>query len=39
MKTLVLKSSGNKHGSSNMLAKEFIRGAKETSRLKVFFRY
>ena len=31
MKILVLKSSGNKHGSSNMLADEFIRGAKETS--------
>lgn len=30
MKILVLKSSGNKHGSSNMLADEFIRGAKET---------
>ena len=29
MKILVLKSSGNKHGSSNMLADEFIRGAKE----------
>ena len=31
MKILVLKSSGNKHGSSNMLADEFIRGAKETA--------
>ncbi len=30
MKILVLKSSGNKHGSSNTLADEFIRGAKET---------
>lgn len=30
MKILVLKSSGNKHGSSNMLADEFIRGAKES---------
>lgn len=30
MKILVLKSSRNKHGSSNMLADEFIRGAKET---------
>lgn len=27
MKILVLKSSGNKHGSSNMIADEFIRGA------------
>lgn len=39
MKILVLKSSGNKHGSSNMLADEFIRGAKEIGRLKVFLRY
>ena len=30
MKILVLKSSGNRHGSSNMLADEFIRGAKES---------
>ena len=30
MKILVLKSSGNKKGSSNMLADEFIRGAKES---------
>ena len=29
MKILVLKSSGNKKGSSNMLADEFIRGAKD----------
>ena len=29
MKILVLKSSGNRKGSSNMLADEFIRGAKE----------
>lgn len=29
MKILVLKSSGNEHGSSNMFADEFIRGAKE----------
>ena len=29
MKILVLKSSGNTNGSSNMLAKEFIRGALE----------
>ena len=29
MKILVLESSGNKNGSSNMLAKEFIRGASE----------
>ena len=29
MKILILKSSGNKKGSSNMLADEFIRGAKE----------
>jgi len=38
MKILVLKSSGNKHGSSNMLA-DVIRGVKETGRLKVFLRY
>jgi multimeric flavodoxin WrbA len=30
MKILVLKSSGNRKGSSNMLADEFIRGAKES---------
>lgn len=29
MDILVLKSSGNTHGSSNLLADEFIRGAKE----------
>lgn len=29
MKILVLKSSGNKKGSSNLLADEFIRGAEE----------
>ena len=29
MKILMLESSGNKHGSSNMLAEAFIRGAKE----------
>ena len=29
MKILVLESSGNENGSSNMLAKEFIRGASE----------
>ena len=29
MEILVLESSGNKNGSSNMLAREFIRGAKE----------
>lgn len=29
MKILVLESSGNKNGSSNMLAGEFIRGARE----------
>lgn len=29
MKILVLKSSGNKNGSSNTLANEFIRGAQE----------
>lgn len=29
MQILVLKSSGNQYGSSNMLADEFIRGAKE----------
>lgn len=33
MKILVLKSSGNKHGSSNMLADEFIRGAKENGHI------
>ena len=31
MKILVLESSGNKKGSSNMLADEFIRGAKENN--------
>ena len=30
MKIVVLKSSGNTHGSSNLLADEFIRGAKES---------
>ena len=30
MKILVLESSGNRNGSSNTLAKEFIRGAEET---------
>ena len=30
MKILVLESSGNKNGSSNMLAHEFVRGAMET---------
>ena len=30
MKIVVLKSSGNKHGSSNLLADEFIHGAKES---------
>jgi multimeric flavodoxin WrbA len=30
MKILVLESSGNKNGSSNLLAGEFIRGAKES---------
>ena len=29
MKILVLGSSGNKHGSSNLLAEAFVRGAKE----------
>lgn len=29
MKVLVIKSSGNKNGSSNMLANEFIKGASE----------
>lgn len=29
MKILVIKSSGNKNGSSNMLANEFIKGARE----------
>ena len=30
MKIVVLEGSPNKHGSSNMLADEFIRGARET---------
>jgi multimeric flavodoxin WrbA len=30
VKILILKSSGNKKGSSNMLADEFIRGARES---------
>jgi multimeric flavodoxin WrbA len=30
MKILMLESSGNKKGSSNLLAEEFIRGAKES---------
>ncbi len=30
MKILVLKSSGNRNGSSNTLADAFIRGAKES---------
>jgi len=29
MKILMLESSGNKNGSSNLLAREFIRGAGE----------
>lgn len=29
MKILVLESSGNKHGSSNLLAEAFVSGAKE----------
>ena len=29
MKILILKSSGNKNGSSNMLADEFTKGATE----------
>ena len=29
MKILVLEGSPNRHGSSNFLAEEFIRGAKE----------
>ena len=33
MKILVLKSSGNKKGSSAMLADEFIRGAKENGHI------
>lgn len=33
MKILVLESSGNKNGSSNMLAKEFIRGAEENGNV------
>ena len=30
MKILVLRSSGSRKGSSNLLADEFIRGAKES---------
>ena len=30
MKILILKSSGNRHGSSNMLAEAFLRGARES---------
>ena len=37
MKILVLKSSGNKKGSSNMLADEFIRGATENGHEIVEF--
>ena len=33
MKILVLKSSGNKKGSSNLLADEFIRGAQENGHV------
>lgn len=33
MKILVLKSSGNKNGSSTILAREFIRGAQEKGHL------
>ena len=33
MKIVVLKSSGNTHGSSNLLADEFIRGAKESGHI------
>ena len=33
MKILILKSSGNKQGSSNMLAAEFIRGANEKGHI------
>ena len=33
MKRLVLKSSGNKNGSSAILAREFIRGAQENGHL------
>ena len=33
MNILVLKSSCNKNGSSNTLADEFIRGAKETGHI------
>ena len=29
MNILILKSSGNKHGSSNLLANEFVKGARE----------
>ena len=31
MKIVVLEGSPNRHGSSNMLAGEFIRGAKEAN--------
>ncbi len=33
MKIVVLKSSPNKHGSSNMLADNFIRGAEEAGHI------
>lgn len=33
MKILVLKSSGNRHGSSNMIANEFIRGAEDSGHM------
>ncbi len=33
MQILVLRSSGNRHGSSNLLADEFIRGAKEAGHV------
>ena len=35
MKILVLKSSGNIYGSSNMLANEFIKGAKENGHIAI----
>ena len=33
MKILVLEGSPNRHGSSNFLAEEFIRGAREAGQI------
>ena len=33
MKIVVLKSSGNTHGSSNLLADKFIQGSKENGHI------